>query len=217
MKNAAAFLCSFIALISCAFADEEMPLGDITLAGRVYTSAKIVRTTPSDATISHKSGIITVPIATLPKSLQERLGYREDISQIYQKQQAERRARLTQERAKSQARKTLADAFADAPEMRFTLLQILTEEGGALAELREGGGLAGSAASAMSRLSGRSTAIIPPTRTEVFIQGPLPPDAVDGSTFTAKAIEAGSYTLETFNGPATLRKLRIANATLTQR
>jgi hypothetical protein len=87
--------------------ESELPT-TITVDGDTYENVKWKRVTPATVTIFHKTGVSTIPLASLPPTLQQRFGYDPQKAAEYQ---AAEDARVAEVQSQVQSHRQLGDVW----------------------------------------------------------------------------------------------------------
>lgn len=207
----------YILLLSLAVHSAQADVGmlDFSFGGKSYGKVIIKKVNPAEATIHHDAGVLAVAIAQLPQELQAALDYDAAAAETFIVSRSIQAEKAASTADVARRKRQEADALALTEERGFRIIQVLSEQNGALAETSQGGGAPGSVQSAVNRISGRPTQVVPARKQTVFITGDLPEEIVDGSYITAKALPDGKFEyMDTFGSQATVQRYRVGFAVI---
>ena len=200
----------FILIIMSATAEEEKLKSLTTADGKTYKSVSVMKVTPASIRIIHSSGAASIPLEKLSAELQQKYNYDPEKAKIYKskvdkansayikKQDALIRKQREQQRAKTK----LKSEMAKAQKSHFIVVQVT--KGGVLARYYYPGGVGNDGSGRRVVVRSRSSSGMS------FLTGDLPTNLVDGATFEAFYIKAGTYQYTAVSGATkTIPKVKI--------
>ena len=191
----------------------------VTKSGQEFRKARLLRQDADSVLVRHLDGVATLAYEELPDDMQKQFGFDPELareSRARKKKEAAKRQALAEAREtlerEAKAQQELRDKeLQSAKRMTFKVLQVVPGDGGILANEYRRGGTPGSAARAISAISGRSSGYVSPSEGKtVFLRGELDPGLIDEDIFDAMVVEDGSYQYETTIGSmATVRNYKV--------
>lgn len=205
----------FLTLLVSTLVAAEEKVKITTTDGKTY-EGKITRVEASAITVMHTGGIARIDFARLPEEVQKKYGYDPEKAAAQRKamansQQARRQAILAQQQAAEKG-KADAELLKSAKKQTYKVLGVVPGEGILANEYRRGG-VAGSAARAISSISGGGSSFVEPSTGDlVFLYGKIGA-VVDDDVLDAMIVPDGTYQYETTLGSiATVKKYRVLEA-----
>lgn len=208
----------FLLLVAPLFADEQNAwIGKIIpqlvlTTGKIYEGAKITKLDGFSATITHSGGIARIPMESFTPEQQAALGFDPEKAAAERKSLAEAAAEA---QADALTRAATMPAAAEPTERgepivgTFEVVQVI--EGGYLVSKHTRGGRAGTAASAMAAISGRTGGSFVEASTEnriYYLRGDTGQATADEDIIDVQYAElAETHTYDSLTGQVTVKVL----------